>query len=191
MQKIAKNSPSAHHSTPSSGCIFATKACIDNRKNWLNSNISSRCPQNMANFGPLTAEIGLPVWGTPANFNGFRILVLLLQRRRSPEVSQTLHDVWSSPGLLHYTYIFGGFCPDRILPCAKFTLCPSLRSHILAALLHGTLAAGLSQTLQCGTRNGISELSQMAPPIFGWAAIMLGISPNSSYSIFNEARCSS
>jgi len=25
----------------------------------------------MANFGPLTAEIGSVVWGTPANFNGF------------------------------------------------------------------------------------------------------------------------
>jgi len=27
----------------------------------------------MANFGPLTAEIGSGVWGTPANFNGFRV----------------------------------------------------------------------------------------------------------------------
>jgi len=30
------------------------------------------------NFGPLAAEIGLPVWGTPANFNGFRVLAALL-----------------------------------------------------------------------------------------------------------------
>jgi len=36
----------------------------------------------MANFGPLTAEIGLPVWGTPSNFNGFRVLASLLQRCR-------------------------------------------------------------------------------------------------------------
>jgi len=42
-------------------------------KKFLNSNTSSTCPYNMANFGPLTAEIGLPVWGTPVNFNGFRI----------------------------------------------------------------------------------------------------------------------
>jgi len=26
--------------------------------------MSSRCPHNMVNFGPLAAEIGLPVWGT-------------------------------------------------------------------------------------------------------------------------------
>jgi len=35
-------------------------------------------PHNMANFGPLTAEIGSGVWGTPANFNGFRFLAALL-----------------------------------------------------------------------------------------------------------------
>jgi len=28
----------------------------------------------MMNFGPLAAEIVALVWGTPANFNGFRIL---------------------------------------------------------------------------------------------------------------------
>jgi len=26
----------------------------------------------MVNFGSLTAEVGSGVWGTPANFNGFR-----------------------------------------------------------------------------------------------------------------------
>jgi len=75
----------------------------------LNSNISSTCPQNMANFGPLTAEIRWRVWGTPANLNGFRVLASLLQRRRSPQANQTSHDVWPFPGLLHYIYIFGGW----------------------------------------------------------------------------------
>jgi len=32
----------------------------------------------MVNFSPLAAEIGPVVWGTPANFNGFRILAALL-----------------------------------------------------------------------------------------------------------------
>jgi len=62
------------------GHIFATEARMDNwKKNLLNSNISYTCPDNMVNFGPLAAEIGLPVWGTPANFNGFRVLAVLLQ----------------------------------------------------------------------------------------------------------------
>ena len=32
----------------------------------------------MVNFGPLTAEICWRVWGTPVNFNGFRVFVALL-----------------------------------------------------------------------------------------------------------------
>ena len=47
-------------------------------KNFLNSNTSSTCHDNMVNFGPLTAEIGSGVWGTPTNFNGFCVLAALL-----------------------------------------------------------------------------------------------------------------
>ena len=65
----------------------------------------------MANFGPVAAEIVSLVWGAPANFNGFRVLASLLQRRRSTEANRTLHDVWPSPARLHYVYIFGGCCP--------------------------------------------------------------------------------
>ena len=32
----------------------------------------------MVDFGPLVAEIVSLVWGTPANFNGFRVLAALL-----------------------------------------------------------------------------------------------------------------
>ena len=49
-------------------------------KNLLSSNMSSRCPHNMVNFGPLAAEIDPVVWSTPANFNGFRVLAALLNR---------------------------------------------------------------------------------------------------------------
>ena len=73
----------------------------------------------MANFGPLTAEIGLPVWGTPANFNRFRILASLLQRRRSPETNQTLQDLWSSPGLVHYIHFWGLLASDEIFATCK------------------------------------------------------------------------
>jgi len=44
----------------------------------------------MANFGPLAAEVGPVVWGTPANFNGFRVLVALLHGTPVLGVSQTL-----------------------------------------------------------------------------------------------------
>jgi len=61
----------------------------------------------MVNFGLLTVEIGSGVWGTPANFSRFRVFTSLLHRRRSTEVNKTLQNVWPSPGLVHYIYIFG------------------------------------------------------------------------------------
>jgi len=42
----------------------------------------------MVNFGPLAAEISLPVWGTPAKFNGFRVLAPLLHGSQVVSVSQ-------------------------------------------------------------------------------------------------------
>jgi len=44
----------------------------------------------MMNFGPLTAEIGPVLWGTPANFNGFRVLEALVHGTLVVGVSQTL-----------------------------------------------------------------------------------------------------
>jgi len=59
-------------------------------KNLLSSNISSTCPHNMVNFGPLAAEIVSLVWGTPPNFNGFGVLAALLHGILVVGVSQTL-----------------------------------------------------------------------------------------------------
>jgi len=93
-----------HHGTNLSGYIFATKACIDNRrseKNLLNINISWTCPCNMANFGLLTAEIFLPVWAPHQISNGFASWLRYCSdvAHRSP----TELFVWPSPGLVHYT----------------------------------------------------------------------------------------
>jgi len=85
-QKIAISAP--WHKL--SGHIFATKAFVDNRKKLLNSNTSSTCSDNMVNFGLLTAEIGSGVWGTPANFNVFRVLAALLHDTLVVGVSQIL-----------------------------------------------------------------------------------------------------
>jgi len=78
-------------------------------------------------------------------------------------------------------YIFRGSCPVTEFCHEQYSLCVELlRSPILAALLHGTRTVGASESLRRGKRNGITELSQRAPPIFGWAAITLGIGPHSS-----------
>ena len=44
----------------------------------------------MVNFGPLAAEIFSLVWGTPGNFNGFRVLAALLHGSQVVGVSKTL-----------------------------------------------------------------------------------------------------
>jgi len=58
-------------------------------KSLLSSNISPTCPHNMVNFGLLAAEILSLVWGTPGNFNGFRVLASLLHGTLVVGVSQT------------------------------------------------------------------------------------------------------
>jgi len=58
-------------------------------KNLLSNSISSTCSHNMVNFGPLAAEIVSLVWGTPRNFNGFRVLAALLNGTLVVGVSQT------------------------------------------------------------------------------------------------------
>jgi len=145
MPKIAICAPSHNYV----GYIFTTKACIDNRKKTCWTAIP---PPHVLTiwwtFGPLTAEISWPVCGTPANFNGFRVLASLLQRRRSTEVNQTLHDVWPSPALLHYVYISGGSCPITEFCQVQNSHCVQiLRSGSLASSLHGTRGVGISLTL--------------------------------------------
>ena len=89
-KKSRQKPPSGHHCTTLSGYIFATTAHIDNRKkNFLSSNISSTSPHNMVKFGPLATEIFSLDWGTPGNFNGFRVLAALLHGTLVVGVSQT------------------------------------------------------------------------------------------------------
>ena len=117
-------------------------------------------------------------------FRGFRVWASLLYRRLSRDVNQTLHDVWPSPGLVRYVYVSSGSCPLTEFCQLQNSLCVQvLRSPTLAAILHGSRAVGVSQTLCRGrpTRNGITELSQTALLMFDWAAITLGIDPHSSF----------
>ena len=58
--------------------LYLRKVSTIGKKDLLSSNISSTCLHNMVNFGLLAAEILSGVWGTPATFNGFRVLAALL-----------------------------------------------------------------------------------------------------------------
>jgi len=90
MQKIAK---SRHLGTIAQLCrAISSQLRHISRigKNLLSSNIYSRYPHDTVNFGLLAAEINPVVWGTPANFNRFCVLVALLHGSQVMSVSQTL-----------------------------------------------------------------------------------------------------
>jgi len=109
--------------TTLSGCVFATKACIDNQK----KNLSSMCLHNLANFGPLTAEIGSGVWAPQQISTGFASCI----RCCSDVAQRTPTKLCTVCGHLLrwytiYIHFRGLFRPDRILPGTKFTLRPRL-----------------------------------------------------------------
>jgi len=115
--------------------MFAMKECIDSRKkNLLNSNISSTRLHNMENFSPLAAEIGLVVWGTPANFNGFCVLVSILQRYRSPDANQTLQCLAISWAGTLYMHFRGLLPPDGILPVQYSLYVQVLHSPVIGSV---------------------------------------------------------
>ena len=155
------------------------------KKNLLNGNISSICFHNMVNFRTLAAEICWRVWAPQQISVGFacwlRYCSNVTQWTSTKLCTMFGHP---SPTWVYYIYIYisGGYGPLMEFYQLQNSLCfQVLRSPILAALLHGTRAVGVSQSLRRGTMNGITELLQTALPIFGWAAITLGIGPHSSF----------
>jgi len=88
--KMTQKSPSEHHRTTLSGYIFATKACIVNRKKNVSSNISSRCPIQYGELRRTDVWNRLAVWGTPPYFNGYRVFAALLHGTLLLGVSQTV-----------------------------------------------------------------------------------------------------
>jgi len=89
-QKIARKSPSGHHPTTLSGYIFATKTCIDNRKTLVKQQYLLHMSPYYGELRPTRAEICWRVWGTPGNFNWFRVLAALVHGTLVAGVSQTL-----------------------------------------------------------------------------------------------------
>ena len=169
--KMAKNSPSAHHRPTLSGYIFATKACIDNRKkNLLNSNTSSTSSHNTVNV----REFGAPQQ-ISTDFAPWLRYCTDVGQRRSAKLC-TIFGRLLGCSTPMYT-LWGALAPNRILPGAKFTLRPSLALSycILAALLHGTRAVDVSQTLRHGifTRQG-------GHPVRHWA-----VEPSSIFVFFS------
>ena len=74
--------------------------------------------------------------GDPANFNGFHVLALLLQRRhsltkRQPNFEWCLAISWAATLYIHF---WGSLAPDIIFSGAKFTLRPSLAFSYIGSI---------------------------------------------------------
>jgi len=82
---------------------------------------------------------------------------------------------------IRYIYIFWALGSNGILPGAKFTLGPSLAFSYMSRVT--TQHASSGRQPNCGVR-------ERAPPIFGRAAITLGIGPHSSYPFSVGLSCS-
>jgi len=140
--------------------------------------MSSTCPHNMVNFSLLTAQIVSLVCGTPANFNGFRVLASLLQRCRSTEANQTaqcLALTWAGRLYIHFRQLL---LHNGILSGAKLTLHPPS----LALFYWQRYCTAVEQW----ARAKLCGIEQRAPPTFGRAAITLGIGPHSSTVLFSS-----
>jgi len=164
-QQVAQNSPSGQRCTTLSkllGCIFAIKACIDNWKKLVKQQYLFQTSSHYGEIWPISSWGQFTSLGTPANFNGFDVLASLLPWRRSTDVNHCQPNfarclAVSLAGTLYILFL--GLLPLREFCQVQNSVCvQDLGSPILAALLHSIWAVSVSQTLLCGTRNGIKEL---------------------------------
>ena len=93
-QKSRQKSPSEHHPTSLSGYIFATKACIDNRKKLVKQQYLLYMSPQYGELRPTSGWDRFVSLGYPGNFNGFRMLAALLHGTLVVGVSQTAAFNW-------------------------------------------------------------------------------------------------
>ena len=109
--------------------------------------------------------------GHPSKFQRVSRFGFVTAPMRSTKLSTMFAVSWA---VVHYIYIFGCSCPQR-----NFTMCKihfASKSCILLYYLRCCTALELWASAKlCG-------VEQRAPPVFGRAAITLGIGPHSSLS---------
>jgi len=101
-------------------------------KNLLNTNMSSTSPPQQ--YGELRSTNGRDRFGslgTPANFNGFRVLPSLLQRRHSPETGAPVKLCTTFGCLLgcYVIYMYIYTLLDKCVNCCCWRLLDVTRVH--------------------------------------------------------------
>ena len=179
--------------------LFIQHGCQTGCQTGLYNRFDNRVERTVCSFNTVVKLVVKPVWQPvwqPGLFTRYsrlsnrlynrfdnrlyRVNGVLLQRRRSPEANQTLHGVWPSPGLVHYIYIFGSSCPLTEFCQLQYSLCVQVLRSPIDSVTARHSSSGRQPNFAVWYKNGIRELSQRAPHIFGWAAITLGIGQHSS-----------
>jgi len=106
------------------------------------TNLSHYCTKFtiFSELGPVTAEIGWRVWGTPANFNGFHVLGVHYCTDVTQQRSTKLCMLFGCLLGWYTIYTFLGSLPTEFCQVQNSLCIQVLHSAILAALLHGTRA---------------------------------------------------
>jgi len=160
-QKLRKNSPSGHHRTTLSGCIFATKAFIDKQQYLLH--MSSQ-------YGELRPTSGwdqLESLGHPSKFQrvsrvGFVTAATSLTGGQ-PNFARCLAVSWA--GTL-YIHLRGLLPPDGILQGAIFTLRPSFAFSYIGSVTARHSSSGRQPNFAAWTRNELQNFRRGATYIW-------------------------
>jgi len=171
--KWRKKSPSGHHPT-TCRAISSQLRHVSTIKELVKQQYVFRMSPQYGELRPTSGWDRFGSLGHPSQFQRVSRLAFVLAATslngRQPNFARCL--AISCAGTL-FVYIFGGSFPWQNFVRCKIHFTSKSCILILATLMHGTPAAGLSQTMRRGTRNGITELLQRAPPIFDRAAIPL------------------
>ena len=153
--------------------LLATKACTDNQKKLVKQQYLPYMSSQYGKLGPLMAMIGWRVWGTSKFSMGFASWLRYcsdVAQQRSTKLSTMFGRV-----LGWYTmYIFRRCCPVMDFCQVQHSVCIQvLRSSILAALLLGSRAVGVSQTAARYKEWNYNTFTpryfqQRVPSIFPW-----------------------
>jgi len=172
-QKWRKNSPSAHHRTTLSGYIFATKACIDNRKKVVKQQYLLHMSLQ---YGELHPTSGWDRFGSLGHFSKFQwlsrlcfVTIAALLTSGQPNFARCLAISWAGTLYMHFRGLLPHF---GILPAAKFTLCLSVAFSCFGSITARHWSSGRHPNFAAWYNEwnywtfAPHHFQQRAPPIF-------------------------
>jgi len=155
-QKSLKKSPSAHHCTTLSSYFLQLSHISTVGKKLVKQQYLLHMSPQYGKLWPTSGWDWFASLGHPSKFQQVSRLGFVTAATSftggQPNFARCLAVSWAGTLFIHS----GSFCPLTEFCHVQTSLCVQVLHYpILAALLHGTPAAGISQTLRRGTGNGI------------------------------------